>query len=137
MLKILVVASLTMPICALGFLESVDIGFRGLDKHIAIELTAWKGEAAVKFRLASNSSNKAVAISSCDYTVSSLEREVGQIQNPQVRADFRWIFFRSDYSATPIGQFFPEFKTLLERANPQCPVMDLERLTDQLDSQRG
>src|SRR6185312_10566085 len=116
MFKLLLILSISVfSIAAKAELELVDIGFKDFNKHIAIELTTLNGEDALKFRLASNLTGKSVEISKCVYTQSSLEREVAKIQDTNVRADFRWIFLRSDYAATPVSQFFPEFKALLER----------------------
>ena len=117
--------------------QVVDIGFRDSDKYIEIEFASVNGEEALKFRLASKTNSKAVLISKCVYPSSLLAREANNIQDKNVKADFRWIFLRSDYSGSPLPQFYPEFKSLLERANPNCPVQDLERLTDQLEKLKG
>lgn len=118
-------------------LQIVDVGFQDFDKHIVIELTTVNGEDGVKFGLGCNASGKSVPISKCGYTQKSLESEVNKIADPKVRADFKWIFFRSDHSATTIDQFYPEFKLLLERANPKCDVQELQRLYDQLIKRNG
>lgn len=118
--------------------QLVDIGFHGADKHIAIELTSVDGEDALKFSLSSDTaSGKAIPVSKCAYTQASLEQEVQNIADPMVKADFDWIFFRSGYSGTALDQFYPEFKALLERSNPHCPVLDLQQLKDQLDVLKG
>lgn len=117
--------------------EVVDIGFRDLDKHIAIDLNIENGVDTLKFRLASNVTGKSVPVSDCSYPQTLLEGEVAQIQDPAVKADYRWIFLRSDYSSSPSDLFFAEFKALLERAKPDCPVHDLQHLKDQLNVRGG
>lgn len=122
---------------ALAEIEMADIGFPKSDKHIAIELTTLNGEDALKFRLASNVTDKSIEISKCAYLERSLRDQVDQIQNPEVQADFKWIFIRSDYSKSLIEVFYPEFKALLERADPKCRVRDLQRLIDLVDKKSG
>ena len=109
MFKFLLNLSISLHALASNFgTQVVDIGFKGFDKHIAIELTTLSGEDALKFSLASNVSNKSADVSNCIYLQSSREREVDKIQDPLVRRDFmRWIFVRSDYSSTTIVQFYP------------------------------
>src|SRR3569623_1525207 len=104
----------TVSFQTMASMEVVDVEFHGFDKHIAIELTTVGGEDALEFKLASNLTNRTVAISKCVYTQTSLEREINNIQDQKVRADFSWVFIRSDYAGTPVVQFFPEFKALLE-----------------------
>ncbi len=118
--------------------QFVDIGFRGADKFIAIELLTSDGQEALKFTLASTvNPGKAVALSACAYPQQDLEREVSRIEDAQVRSDFKWIFVRSNYSSRPLDLFYPQFRALLERSRPDCPVQDLQKIIDQLESQKG
>ena len=117
-----------------GGFELSDIGFKGTDFHLGIELTP---KNSYKFLLRSNQSGKSVALSSCAYTEESLAREIGGIESVAVRADFKWIFFRSGYSAASMESFYPEFIGLLKRARPECAVKDLQVLKDELSSKAG
>ena len=118
--------------------ELVDIGFRNLDKYIAIELTSLDGKDALKFSLASSTKPGQFApISSCAYPLKALEQQAKNIADQKVKSDFDWIFFRSGYSASPVDLFYPEFKALLERSNPTCPVQNFDSLKNLLDGMKG
>jgi hypothetical protein len=118
-------------------IRTADIGFPGSDLHIGYDLDFKGDDTIYTFRLCSNKVEKCKPISSCKYSEQALRAHMKEIANPKVRADFDWIFNRSDKSSVDIKTFYEEFGPLLKKANSKCGIPSFDQLEGELRSKLG
>ena len=108
-------------------IQNVDLGFSDTDTYVSTDLALNEGREAWAFRLASRSTNRVFRLNHCRYYRPALEREIANIRDERVRADFSWVLMQSGYSSAPLHVVYPELKALLERIRPECEVPPLAR----------
>lgn len=116
--------------------QTADVGFRGTNYHIAIDLGTSGGQATYRFA-SRDVTGRAAPMSECAYTEATLIANFNQTQDAAVRADSNWILMRSGFASSSIEQFYPAFKAVLERANPRCSVKPLQTLLQELTTRAG
>ncbi len=114
-------------------IQTADIGFERYAYYIAVKLLTVEGQDARGFSFRRISDGKDVKVSNCAYLAESLKVSINEISDPRIKLNFDWILLQSGYSSIPIDKFYPEFKSLLERARPSCKVLKLQELIDAIE----
>ena len=118
--------------------QIADMGFPTFGYYLFTEPSTLEGQDAFIFSLRSTTDDKAVKISPCSYPVQSLNAQISQIEDTNIRTDIDFLINRgSKDSSTSIDVFYPEFKSLLERTSPKCKVKTLKELVDEAAPKAG